>query len=152
MLMTKEQITIIITYGFLAFFIFLKGVKESIRKKQSFKLTPSLFPLGIFVWGDAIVIGPFWVIISLIAYFSNDWLLFLLTISVFWLVRSLGETIYWLNQQFSLVNRNPPEKLIGYQLIKSNSIWFIYQIFWQCVTVISTITTIYLSAQWLKKI
>ena len=33
-----------------------------------------------------------------------------LVVSLFWVVRSTGEMIYWLNQQFSELNKNP----IGY--------------------------------------
>jgi len=143
---------VILTYGFISFLVFLKGLFESIRKKNSFGETPFLFWIGIFVWGDGVIYGLFWFLSSLVCYLLKDWVLFLLIISVFWVVRSLGETIYWLNQQFSTINRNSPEKLRGYQFFKNDSIWFVYQIFWQCITVVSIITTIYLATSWLKNI
>lgn len=142
--MTQLQSWIILFFGFLSFVVTVIGFYQSITKKNSFGDTSYLFWLGIFVWGDALVIAPFWFFASFVSFFQNNWLLFLLTISVFWLVRSLGETIYWLNQQFSPLIRNPPEKMPAHRLLKNDSIWFIYQIFWQCLTVISLITTIYL--------
>lgn len=150
--MNGLQITAVVIYGMISFLVFIKGFFESAKKKNSFRETPFLFWAGIFVWGDAVIFGLFWFLSSLVCYFSKDWILFLLVISVFWVVRSLGETIYWFNQQFSTLNRNPPEKLRGYQFFKNDSIWFIYQIFWQCITVVSIITTIFLASSWLKTI
>lgn len=146
---TWQQITIII-YSLLSFLVFIKGLYQSTKKKNAYGKTASLFWLGIFVWGDAVIFGLFWFLSSLFSLLTNDWLLFLLVISVFWLVRSLGETIYWFNQQFSQINRNPPERLLGYKFFKNDSIWFGYQITWQCITIMSVITTLYLANLWLK--
>ena len=88
-------------------------------------------------------------IISIVVIILNDWILFLLILSVFWLVRSLGETIYWLNQQFSKINRNPPKKFWTFKFFPQDSLWFIHQIFWQCIAVISIIFTIYFAKIWL---
>jgi hypothetical protein len=65
------------------------------------------------------------------------------------MVRSIGETIYWMNQQFVKKESNYYQKLTGYQFFKSDAILFIYQIFWQCISVISIIATIYFADQWL---
>ena len=138
------QTNIVIVYGLISFLIFLEGLFESVKKRNTYKKTAYLFWLGIFVWGDAVIFGLFWFFASLISYLLKDWILFLLIISVFWIIRSFGETIYWINQQFSSINRNPPEKMFGYQLFKNSSIWFNYQIFWQCISVISIITSLYL--------
>jgi|SRR3989338_2770146 len=140
---------LVLFWGLSSFLIFLKGLNESKDKKNAFGQTPYLLPLGIFVWGDATVFGLFWALVSLVVLFLKDWILLLLIISVFWVIRSLGETIYWINQQFSSVNRNPPERLIGYSIFKNDSIWFIYQIVWQCVAVISVIFSIYFAKIWL---
>jgi len=147
--MSSLQNTLISLFILINLFVFIKGFYQSNFKKNSFGLTPSLFPLGIFVWGDAVIWGLFWVLVSLFSIFLKDWLLFLLIISVFWLVRSLGEIIYWINQQFSPIIRNPPQTLYGYRWFKNDSIWFIYQIFWQCAMIISIVSTIYLTSLWL---
>ena len=135
---------------FLNLYVFLKGFYEVKYKKNPFGLTRSLFFLGIFVWGDAVIFGAFWMIVSIVIFLLKNWYLFFLIISVFWTIRSFGEIIYWLNQQFSSINRNLPETLIGKNIFPKDSIWFVYQIFWQCVAVISIIFSIYFSYQWLK--
>lgn len=146
------QQRIVLIYGLVNFLVFVKGFYETKYKRNAFGLTPFLSILGMFVWGDAVVFGLFWTISSIIAWFLKDWYLFLLIVSIFWMVRSLGETIYWFNQQFSKINRNPPEKLMGYFIFQNDSIWFAYQIVWQCVMVISIISTIYFAHIWLQRI
>ncbi|OGL53126.1 hypothetical protein A3K55_01200 [Candidatus Shapirobacteria bacterium RBG_13_44_7] len=148
--MNQIQTWIVLTYGLLTVLIFIWGFYESIIKKNPFRETPYLFWAGIFVSGDTLTLGLFSIFFSFLSFYLKDWLLFLLTLSVFWTVRSLGETIYWLNQQFSSMIRNPPERLRGYRLLKNDSIWFVYQNFWQCLTVIFVIATIYLTNLWLK--
>lgn len=140
----------ILLFFFFNYIVFVKGLYESVVKKNVFGLTRPLFFLGMFVWGDAIIVGFFWCLMSLVCFLLKDWPLFLLITSVFWLVRSLGEILYWINQQFAQINRNPPETLIGYTWFKNDSIWFIYQLVWQCVLVISIISTIYFANIWIK--
>ena len=148
--MNTLQSNFVIIYGLISLFVSLKGWYESAKKENPFGETVYLIWMGIFVWGDATIFGIFWFLSSVVCYLLHDWLLFLLIFSVFWVVRSLGETIYYLNQQFSTVNRLPPEKLRGYRFFKNDSIWFVYQICCQCITVVSVITTIYLAHLWLK--
>lgn len=146
--MARED-SVYLILSLLAFFIFVKGFFETRTKGNGFKTTPYLSFLGIFVWADAIVLGIFWFVIFLVSYFLKNRYLLFFVISLFWVIRSLGEIIYWLNQQFSLIKRNPPEKLFGYFLIKNESIWFIYQLFWQCVLLISVISSVYFGGSWL---
>ncbi|MBU2577329.1 hypothetical protein KKA69_00690 [Patescibacteria group bacterium] len=128
---------------------FVKGITES-RKGNSFNKTGIFNLIGAFVWGDAVVFGLFFFIFSLFSLLLADFFLFLLGISLFWVVRSIGETIYWLNQQFSTLKRNPPEKLLFHKFFKNDSIWFVYQIFWQCLTVIFLLSSIYLTKLWFR--
>lgn len=144
-----EKGTIII-YLIFSLIVFIKGYHQSIIKKNPFGTTKYFFWLGIFAWGDGIIIGPFWTLASLVSFLIKDWNLFLLIISVFWLVRSFGETIYWLNQQFVKKESNYHQRIWGYSFFKNDAILFIYQIFWQCVTVISIISMIYFANLWLR--
>ena len=148
--MVGWQKIILFSYAVLNLTIFVKGYHECKYRKNVYKLASYLAPLGIFVWGDAVVFGLFWTLASLISFLLKDWALFLLIISIFWVVRSLGETIYWFNQQFSTIVRSPPNKLCFYWLFQNDSIWFVYQILWQCVTVVSIISSIYFGNFWLK--
>jgi len=144
------QKTVLLVYALINLVVFAKGFYECKVKKNAYDLTPGLVFLGIFAWGDAIVFGPFWVGSSIVAYFLADWYLFLLIVSVFWVVRSLGETIYWFNQQFSKsLPWNKPVKLPFYSIFQNDSVWYIYQIIWQCTTVISIIFSLYFGRLWL---
>jgi hypothetical protein len=147
--MQSWQQLIILVYALLNLGVFLKGYDECKFRKNAYGLTPHLILLGVIAWGDAVIFGPFWIVASLTSYLLNDWYLFLLIISVFWMVRRLGETIYWFNQQFSTINRNPPKKLPFHYIFHNDSIWYVHQIFWQCVTVVSIIFTIYFAKLWL---
>ena len=147
--MNIVQQKLVLAYGIINFLVFLKGFYETRYKKNAYGFTRPLFVLGMFVWGDTVIFGLFWTLSSFIALYLKDWYLFLLIVSAFWLVRSLGEAVYWFNQQFSKINRNPKEKLIGYSIFQNDSIWFAYQIAWRCVAVASIVFTIYLAHVWL---
>jgi len=148
--MQDWQKTVLFVYSLFNLFVFVKGLHECRIKKNAYGLTPFLFFIGVFAWGDAVIFGPFWILVSIVSYLLIDWILFLLILSLFWVVRSLGETIYWFNQQFSKVKRQPPEKLPGYRIFRDDSIWFAYQIFTQCITVVALVFSIYLSKLWLQ--
>lgn len=142
------QKTVVIIFGILNFASFLKGFSQCSKKNNSHGITPALSIFGMFVWGDAVVFGIFWTLVSTAVLLLNDWILFLLILSVFWVVRSVGETIYWFNQQFSKVIRHPPEEFPFFKYFHDDSVWFVNQIFWQCITVISVIFTIYFAKAW----
>lgn len=132
--------------------IFIKGFYESKYKKNAYGKTKSLFFIGAFVWADAVVFGLFWTIVTISIIYLKDLRLFLLIISVFWVVRGLGESIYWFNQQFSTVNRNPIKHHTLYTIFHDDSVWFVDQIIWQCITVLSIVASIYFSWLWLQKL
>jgi hypothetical protein len=148
--MPTEFKLLIIAWGLYALAGLLWGLKHS-RQSQTNQLSPLFLPLGAFVWADAVVFGLFWLLVVGLCLLIGDWLLFLLIGSVFWAVRSLGEMIYWLNEQFSTVHRNPPEKFkFLFKFFPNDSVWFVYQIFWQCVLVISLVVSVKLFSVWLR--
>ncbi len=132
-------------YSLLAF---IHGFWETKIKKNPFGLSLLFNPLGSFVWGDAVIFGIFWFGASVITLLLNNWLLFWLTFSVFWTIRSFGETIYWLLEQFSQKTLNKPETLWTSKIFPHTSAWFAMQIFWQCATVVFLILTFYLGKLW----
>jgi hypothetical protein len=148
--MNNFQTGILLFIFIISLYATFKGLLEVVKKQNPFGEPHVLFWLGIFVWGDAVVLGLFWFLVSLFCLFTNDWQLFLLIVSVFWVVRSLGEIHYWISQQFSPIIRNPPQTLFGYRWFKNDSIWFIYQLFWQCILIFSIIFTIYFANLWTK--
>lgn len=147
--MNSSQQTLILIFVLLNLLVFFKAFYECKYKKNAFGLTPWLTVIGAFVWGDGVVFGLFWFLVSAVVLVLQDWFLFLLIASVFWVVRSLGETIYWFNQQFSTLDRNPPKKMIGYSIFHNDSIWFVYQIIWQCVMAVSIVLSLYFGWAWL---
>lgn len=147
--MNTEHHIFILIYGLINLIAAIYGFYQCKYRKNAFGNTRYLYPLGVFVWGDAVIIGAFWALSSFIAILLNDLILFLLLASTFWLVRSLGETLYWIAQQFSSLPKNPPKRLLAHSVFHNDSVWFIYQICWQCLTVITLITTVYLVHLWL---
>jgi hypothetical protein len=148
--MNHAQIVFVGLWGGVGLAAAVAGLFAIIVRKRAFEETRWLWPWGIFVWGDAPVIGVFWSGISVASWWYGDWNLFGLLSSLFWVVRTFGETGYWLNQQFSTLERNPPEKLWGYGWWSNDSIWFVYQITHQIILVFALLGVIYFGHQWLE--
>lgn len=149
--METYQVAILAGLFLFNWYLFFKS-KSECNKGNSFGVTYNLTFLGIFVWGDALILSLFWMFVSGSTLILQDWVLFLLVVSLFWLIRSVGETLYWFLQQFATVKRDKPENLIGYRFVKNESIWFMYQVMWQCITVITLVTSIYLVSTWVHAI
>ncbi len=139
----------LIIFALYSSFATAKGYLECKNEKNAFGESNLFVLLGAWVWGDVLVFGLFWLLISVAMLIKQDFVLFLLITSVFWTVRSFGEIDYWMNQQFSAIVRNPPEKLKFHSIFHNDSIWFIYQIIWQCIAVVSIIASIYFTKIWL---
>lgn len=137
--------------GFIAvsFVVFGLSYYQCSRRNNNLGITYFLLPLGIFVWADGVIFGLFWSFAALVSLLLQDWILFWLIFSVFWLVRSAGETIYYFNQQFSPIKRMKGPEMPGYKIFKDEyTIWFVYQITCQVITVVSIIATVYLFKLW----
>lgn len=149
--MNEWQSAFVVLYALVNVLVFFKGFYESKRKQNAYGLTPFLLPLGIIAWGDAVIFGPFWILVSVAALVLGDWYLFLLILSVFWAVRSIGEVAYWFNQQFSskVYEWNKPERLFWYSVFHDDFAWCAYQMAWQCVAVISVVCSIYFASVWI---
>jgi len=148
--MNDTQNLFLTLFAVFNFLIFIYSFYRCKYKHNNLGITYPLLPLGIFVWADGVVFGLFWVLAALISQALNDWILFLLIFSVFWLVRSVGETTYYFNQQFSTIKRMKGKELPGYKIFNDEyTIWFVYQITCQVITVVSIITTVYLFNLWL---
>jgi len=79
--------------------IFLWAVSKS-KAGQFYGDTPYLWPLGIYVWGDALVLAPFWLLSAGLLWVMGP-LISLRYLAVFFSVRAAFEVVYWLNHQFS---------------------------------------------------
>ena len=150
--METWQKIIIELFAVYAFSATAFGYRQCKYFKNAFRLTPQYFPLGAFAWGDAVVFGLFWLVTCFITLFMGDWLLFLFTVSVFWFVRSIGETMYWFHQQFSPMQRNNLTAMPGYTIFHDDSLWFVYQIVAQCIAVVSSISSLYFGVSWVRSL
>ena len=146
MFMVTWQIVLLASYTALSGVFLATGLVQCRRGHAYGRFLP-LNLIGAFVWGDAVVFGLFWVVASSVILLYGSWWLFLIVFDAFWLVRSIGETIYWLNQQYSTLDRNPPRQLWFYPIFRNNSVWFVYQTFWQCISVITLILLLVLWRQ-----
>lgn len=146
--MLEWQKIFLILFSIFNLLIFFEGAYESRENKNVYGLTWVLFPLGIFVWGDAVLIGLFWTIAGLISVYLGDWILFLLIFSVFWSVRAFGESIYWFNQQFSTVIRYKPKDLPFFYYAQNDAAWFMHQVLAQLICVAAILFSIYYASLW----
>lgn len=140
---------LIIIFGQFNVFVFSYALWQCVLKNNPFGRC-HLAILGSFVWGDAVVVSLFWVGLSAVTlFFIPNVNFFLFCTSVFFVIRGLGETIYWLNQQFSKINRNPPKTFWMERVFKGDAVWFAYQIVWQMIMVVSIVCAVYFGANWI---
>jgi hypothetical protein len=93
-----------------------------------------LSPFGVYVWGDGLVLGPFWFISGLLFYLLTP-LNIIRYYLLFIVLRAAYETVYWLVHQSSQRTFIPPllrrvgwlggtEAAIVYQLL--NMMWVMW--------------------------
>ena len=140
----KILISLFLIYSIVAF---LLGMKH---KKNPYGLSRYFLPIGAIVWVDTVIFGLFFTLVSFFCLVLNQTLLFFIVYSVFWLVRSVGEQIYWFLEQFTTQHRNPPHTLWPKKWFKGEESWIVMQVTWQCVTVVFAVLSIYLFFVWFK--
>lgn len=141
---TQPLVAGFLFYSLLSLIFGLKNRKNPFGLSKVFTLT------GSFVWVDTVVFGAFFTLVSIICLITEQWVLFWLTFSVFWLVRAVGESFYWFLEQFASKHKNPPKTLWPYRWFKGEEIWIFMQIFWQCIVVVSLISSVYFFVKWLQ--
>jgi hypothetical protein len=145
------QNDILIGYTISALIFAIKGWYESAIKRNPYGQQTFWINLyGAFVWADAAILCAFWFFAGIATLYLQDWLLFLLLQSVFWFIRSLGETLYWFLTQFTNLNKDPAEKFYLNKFFPGGAVHFVNQMFWQCVSVITLILSIYFAKLWLQ--
>lgn len=103
------------------------------RNNQFYSDTFWLLPLGIFVWGDALIIAPFWIFSASLFYFLSE-IEILRFVLLFFIIRSAYEVVYWIVHQVMQRKYNPPlfrritwlspnDSAVLYQLL--NSCWIV---------------------------
>lgn len=151
--MNGWQEIIVSIFGITALSLFVLSYYQSRYKDNAYGSFYPLNIIGAFVWGDGVVFGVFWFVVSSIVIIREDWILFLLILSLFWLIRSGGEAIYQLLQQFSEKKRNSLDNYPRLMKVFHNdSIWFVYQIYWQCISVVTLLFSLYFATLWIRTI
>ena len=147
--MTNWQALVIFTYSSIGAIGAIRGYAACLHDRKTLVWTPQFYMYGAFVWGDIVILGSFWLLVGLISLALQDVLLFLTIFSLFWFVRGAGESIFWFLQQYSTVIRYAPHALPGHHIFGDDSIWFVYQVVAQLVTVISLVVSLILVPLWL---
>jgi hypothetical protein len=89
--------------------------------------------LGIYVWGDGLVLGPFWLLMAI-------WItivptkIAILTVLAFYAIRSAYEVIYWLVHQTTARDYKPPF-LRQFEWLDANAAAIVYQVGHSCLLV-----------------
>lgn len=148
----SELVFAIFIFSFLAFFSFRK-IKNS---KSTFGfIYPWAWPLGAFVWEDLFVFSILGVSTSLLVYILNDIRIGYIGFLIFWIVRSLGESIYFFLQQFFQSTEYPHtieehfkvmRKFFGD--ISDQKCYILLQVFHQSVIVLCSILLVLLFLYW----
>lgn len=147
--MNNLQTVLVLLWGGYGFLAAIFGFLRIKKRNNPYGLSFWFNPLGAFVWVDAVIFGVFFFLVSIFTLLMQDFILFLLVFFVFWTVRSIGEQIYWFLEQFAHQHRNPEHTLWASRFFPKNSVWIAMQIYWQCVSVVTAIVSVYLFVQWL---
>lgn len=146
-----EIFTQVFLIGFLMYSLasFTQGVRN---RAKPFGLSRFYNLNGSFVWIDNTVFGLFFVLVCAFCLFTSQFILFWLIFSLFWAVRAIGEQIYWFLEQFAVTHRNKPATLWPYRWFKGEETWVVMQIFWQCVSVVAIVSSIYFGYFWVSSL
>lgn len=141
----SDMIQNLFLVGFLVYSLlgFVIGFKNTFFRKNPYGHSQIFYLLGAFVWADSLVFGLFFALVSLVCLVLQNFALFVLSFSLFWAIRSIGEQFYWFLEQFSTVHKNPEHTLWVSRIFPRNSSWIALQTFWQCVSVVSIVSTVW---------
>ena len=113
------------------------------------------FPIGAFVWEDALIFGILHFLLALVSLLSKSNMLWVVAFLVFWIIRSAGETLYFFLQQFIVPVHHPHDISAQLTLIRrlfgdisDQKIFILLQVSMQSILVLSLLCLIIL----LKKV
>lgn len=119
------QTLALLAFSVLNLLIFYFAIRQS-KAGNFYTDTPLLTLLGIFVWGDALVIAPFWALTALVGLWATP-LQILRFILLFYAIRAAYEVIYWINHQ--VVHRDYIPPLVRrFAWLKANDAAILYQL------------------------
>ena len=126
--------------GLISIYLVVLAVKKS-RSGSFYQDTHWLSFLGIYVWGDALILAPFWLLSAgLFLFFSQVEVIryFLL----FLVVRSLYEVLYWITHQVAKKDYRPP-LFRSIKWLGANEAAILYQLLHMCLVILGVAALIY---------
>lgn len=148
--MTNRKLILIL--GLLYFFAFIFGFFNVANGNFS-QISLLFVPLGIFIWGDSLILGPWMVLVCLWLWIKNRSTLSGLFFSLYGAARSGIEVFYALNAQFSSTTR-PWEfywrDLFIVQSLERTEVFVLWQLVFLCIFIISVFIFIHFLAQYLR--
>jgi len=116
--------------------VFLLALKR-VRDGSFYGDTFWLLPLGVYVWGDALILLPFWILILLVFLWSGVSGLALIRLYlIFTAVRSAYEVVYWLLHQATKDTYKPP-LLRRFTQLQPRDSAILYQLVHTCALVLA---------------
>lgn len=116
---------------------------------------PLGFLIGVFVYEDLLVYSLYSILVAFISLFFSDFKILILGGLVFWFIRGLGETMYFMFQQFTTPNFHPHNISGHFALLKKfvgnisdQKCFIIMQVLLQTVTMLSLFFLILLLMNW----
>lgn len=128
------QTASLFVFACLNLLIFFRAL-HFVKKGGFYTNTHWLVPIGIFVWGDALVIAPFWVLMSILGLWLTP-LNILRFVLLFYAIRSAYEVVYWINHQVAQRDYMPPF-LQRFAWLKPNDAAIVYQLLTMVQVVLS---------------
>lgn len=124
---------------FAIFFFLLVSIMAvyKTRHNKFYQDTTFLWPFGIYVWGDALIVAPFLATVSLIwLLLGTDGATITKFIALSLGVRSFFEVIYWLNHQ-ATDNVFTPLLLRNNTSLKPKDTAILFQVWHTCIVIAS---------------
>lgn len=116
--------------------LFLLALKR-VRDGHFYGDTFWLLPLGVYVWGDALILLPFWIFVALLLLFSGVSGVALVRLYlIFAAVRSAYEIVYWLLHQATKEVYKPP-LIRKFTQLPAQDGAILYQLAHTCVLVLA---------------
>lgn len=117
----------------LVFFLAIKRVRDGSFYGDTFWL----LPFGVYVWGDALILLPFWILVDTICLLSGvSGLVLTRLYLVFIAVRSAYEVVYWLLHQATKDTYRPP-LIRKFTSLPAREGAILYQLAHTCVLVLA---------------
>lgn len=134
------KLFLIILFAVAGVYIFFESYRRS-KKNGFYGNTTVLNIFSVYVWGDGLLIGPFWTLSSILFIFLDlEWII--RYIVLFFLFRSAVEIIYWINHQVAQRDYIPP-LFSKVTWLKANESAILYQLKHTMITVVLTFYLLY---------